>query len=94
MSVSPMNQSPAEWAAGRHFHLSEMRKIRSRALEFALAVERLEAALLACPHWEASGGPYKAPNAGGTYLCCSRVSDAQTACTAAYEALSAEVLDA
>lgn len=94
MSDSPVNQSPLEWGVGRQHHLTAVRKVRSRALELALAVERLEGALNTCPHWKASQEPYKAPEALGTYLCCSRVRNAQTACTAAYEALSKEVFDA
>lgn len=94
MSVSPANQSPLEWGVGRQFHLTEVRKIRSRALELALAVERLEGALNTCPHWKASQKPHKAPEALGTCLCCSRIRDAQKACTAAYEALSKEVAGA
>lgn len=91
MSVSSVNQSPLEWGVGRQFHLTAVRKVRSRALELALAVERLEAALNTCPHWEASQEPHKAPEVLGTDVCCSRVRAAQTACTAAYGALQAEV---
>ena len=93
MSVSPANQSPLEWGVGRQHHLTEVRKIRSRALELALAVERLEAALNACPHWEASEA-HMAPSPGATYHCCTRVTGAQAACTAAYDTLTKEVSDA
>ena len=91
MSVSPESQSPLEWGVGRQSYLTKVRKVRSRALELALAVERLEGALNTCSHWKASQEPHKAPEVLGTYLCCSRIRDAQKACTAAYGALQAEV---
>lgn len=94
MSVSPVNQSPVEWGIGRQHHLTIGRKIRSRALELALAVERLESALNACPHWEAPEPPHNRSKGLATYQCCSRVRDAQTACASAYEALAKEVADA
>ncbi len=94
MSVSPANQSPADQMRIRQERQSKVRTTRSRALEFAVAVDRLETALASCWHWQ---GPEKAHERRwpeGTYRCCSRVLDAQAACAAVYEALAREVTDA
>jgi hypothetical protein len=87
MSVSQMNQSPSDRALGRFDYTLSVRKNRALGLEYALAMQRYEDALNACAHWEAPEKPGERRGPEGTYQCCTRVVDAQAACTAAYEML-------